>query len=439
MRWIAWVGLVTVASGCGPLLEVPQESMGDSESTSGMPPHGTTSGGGGEVGVTGAPVTSTPVTTHATGIDLGGAWESSSGSSSGETAEPLCAAFYTMEVFPAAVRMLVRDQDGDGTEELWMVAPGPDLQISWLFGVDIGGAHERGEFPGIFLDMHDIDGDGFLDGTGFDGLVGGPSPWTFSPGEPGFFGGPAEVMDLTFQEGASGFGQVSSDSYADFFHNEDGVVQLLIGDGAGGFTDGGIAPSPLSGPVSVHEVAGDATVRVLAEAAFADIDHECIRHDFAPYRIDAAGFYPMSAPILFGEMVPSVHVASETHDGFTTFFNRSCSESSGLTSIVAHQYQGDKPFNARTFPPGMLSAAGDYDGDGDIDVATIPESGNILLSRGAGGDFESALEIEVEVLPPISSRVHSVDIDGDGADEIVYGVDLGPDELLYTWVDFYDC
>ena len=442
VRLIAWTAVLALGSGCGPLLEVPDGGMSGTDSESGDPPVDVSTSNG---GATSSDPTVGPISTTEPDPprppDFGGPppW-GSSGGSSGETGQ-LCVDHFEMFVISATTRLLVRDQDGDGTEELWMAVASLDGEGTQLFTVDSGGESFAGEFPGQFVDLHDVDGDGILDATGFDTIAGGPSPWRFSRGESGFISGLTETMEITFQQGSTGLGQADGDGAADFFQNRDGVLSLFVGDGSGGFGESTIAPSQLGGPVSTRSIEGDATGIVLTERHLHDPIDACIPHAFQPYRVVDGGIYPLDVPSWPEFLPPSAPLRTSTHDGWSFIFNRGCSANvSQPVGVLAHLYVGDVHHDVLASPPGVLATAGDYDGDGYVDMALAPDEGLLQLNRGNTMMwFDDTENLDVELLPPLPSATFSVDLDSDGRDEIFYGSEFGPGLVTYSWIDFHDC
>lgn len=104
--------------------------------------------------------------------------------------------------------------------------------------------------------------------------------------------------------------------------------------------------------------------------------------------------------------------------------------------VTAHRNLGGRTFEERTrLELGELAAdlaLGDFDGDGDIDVAiALPGSGVIALLTNDG---EGVLERQQDIVGlPLVRFVRSVDLDGDGAVDLVavqYGSPVVPSEVV---------
>ena len=211
------------SAGCGPAVSLSSdaEANGTDEGTSSAMTGGDTSASGD------GPST---MTTTPPPVTLGGS-ESADGSS-GDAPHICWGAVPLLEV-PAEFGAGMHDQDGDGLDELWLVAEQDSQTV--LAATSQYGA--LGEFPieGFFVDIADINGDGLGDLVTVS-FSAGPPALTFYPATGPFsFGAGSDELGLQIRGGFPGFVDVRNSPASDVFLNTNNTVQLFDGLGDGGF------------------------------------------------------------------------------------------------------------------------------------------------------------------------------------------------------------
>ena len=180
---------------------------------------------------------------------------------------------------------------------------------------------------------------------------------------------------------------------------------------------------------------------MLSESAVRDPLDGCVPHRVQAVDIafgdlllhDAAAVppeYPLSAPMyaLFD-------------DGRTTTFNRACVEDDTQVVVVGTTFENRQHVDTNVYGPGLFVSVGDYDGDGHQDIAVATDDAAFVrVHHGTGdGSTSEPIDFPVDLPDVLPSQVVSVDLDGDGRDEIVVGSRQDTGLLQMSALDFDAC
>ncbi|MCR9162612.1 MAG: hypothetical protein ACE37F_03420 [Nannocystaceae bacterium] len=418
--------------GCGPAVILPEESGTDTAA-----PTGGSTGSGTGTGVDDGPLPTGPApsTTSPTSVGQESSSSGAFGSESSSGEQALCWTSTLAFEAPEESRLLVADQDGDGVDELWLTffgGGGPGSATEVFRFTPEGVPEPAGFFPGFMTGLHDIDGDQVRDAVGF-AFGGGPPRLTFIPSPPGLVEGKPIQTTLGFEDGFEAFVDVNDDGLADFIRNADGttVTELLLGDGAGGFVANAAMDAPFEGDVTALPVVGG-DVTVLAESAYFDPLGDCIEHPLVAV-LAALELELLWTGISFDGWVANAPLAAFGDGDEGSVYSRVCSPTDNTVALQVDTFIGAE-FYSELYPPGSFVAVGDFSGDGVIDMTAGTVDGTGVETRlgESGGSFEAAEFNEVSYGDPVANRVHVVDLDLDGRDDVFVGAS-GGDGVLHFY------
>lgn len=442
--------------GCGPVLaeESDTEPDGEDSSTAAESTGGTT----GEESTTSAGTTPQP-----TSLPPGTA---SSGDSSvppevttddtsmpPDFGLPIADCWRSDQLFeaPADVRVFPEDQDGNGIDELWVVdtGGGPGSSSSaFAIGAD-GSILADIEISGFLFGLADIDGDGLLDLTSINFGGGGPPSFVYTRAV-----GPLEFdiqpialgVDLT--AASSFFFDMTSDGPADVLIGQGGgEVTLRRGDGMGDFLE--------TSTLSLGEADGSSAFPIENTAQwFGGIERPPFGGPPDENDCEPQGYSILTAPEGQLQLLASAGLASandygnlvraQTSGGGVDLFVQSCLAGSATTDIRQLSWAGPGTSTIDEFPVVSGNAWGtmfDFTGDGLVDLAygDTPD-GNIMLAPNAGdGTFGDPFDTLFSTGSVAGNDVRGADLDGDGVEELIRGLDQGGSTRLYERVYVGPC
>jgi hypothetical protein len=430
--------LALLGVGCSARVVLPAETEGGSPGETDVPPGsstGTTEPNSDVSGPGDGPITTTPMPTTfgTTGFGSSG-FESSGGP------QPTCWFTTTLFETPEESRLFVVDQVGDGLDELWLSffdGSGPGGSSEIFVFVD-GVPFSAGFFPGFLTGLHDVDGDGILDGVGF-AFGGGPPSLSFIPGAPAFIEGDPIPTELGFEDGFDAFVDMNGDGAVDLFRNVDaeGITELLIGGGDGQFSIAAAGMAPFSGDLFALPIEDSGTV-ALAGSSYFDPIEGCEGHPIAGV---SQGFedlivhwvvgnidgFPLNTP-LEGWIVEG--------ESSEVVLARACVGDGVAAALIEYDAEG---VQTRLFPESQFVAAGDFAGTGLVDIAMGDGAGITYFPNSGVPSFEESFYEEADYGEPVPTRVFVVDIDQDGRDEIILGTRDGGSEIVYQRLDYDPC
>lgn len=431
-----WLVLATLGCGCGPLLALPEGEAGTdgTSSTSGFD-------SGDDGGDDDGPFSSGPMVTSSPGTSGFG---SSGGTSGGEV--PMCWVSQPLFEVPMDAELFLGDQDGDGDNELWLsyyAGGGPD-PVSELFRVaDNGQPEPAGAFPGFFSGLHDIDGDGLLDGLGFAFGDGGPPIHAFMPGTPTWISGPLTPTTLGFEDGFDGFFDVTGDGRADFLRSMDDtkVLELMVGDGNGGFVldEAVTTPIPFAGDASAIPTDPPGAFVLSRSTAFSD-PTSCIENSLTPMMLVPGGFVGTNTSAGSDTHPASVPLLALGSTAEMIVYARGCDPMSERVTLQVHHFV-EGSVSVSESEPGTFAALGDFDGDGENDIARGDlDAPGVWFERGQDPlSFQPGVHDEVPFGEPFPNRVYTLELDGDGRDEIILGSRFSETSILLERLDLEPC
>ncbi len=448
MVYKAWLGVALLVAGCSSRVILSDEGA---DGTAGDTDTSASSEGGGSdspPGTTLPPMTSVgPMSTSgpitATFGTDGGFDSSGFFGSSGDFPEALCWSATPLFEAPEESRLFVLDQDGDGLAELWLSffegggGPGGGADLFW-FDTD-SQPISAGFFPGFLTGLQDMDGDGIGDGVGFS--FGGGSPrLSFIPATPFQIEGPFTPTPFGFQDGFEGIVEITGDGLADFFRNRDGVLELLAGDGTGGFVPIAAAKSSLVGDVAPRLVKQDSSLVALAQSGYFDDLTSCAPHGFELLRRVEAGLELVGIGDDADGFTPNQLIGAESFDAFTNVYARACS-GEGEVTVQVHRFEGNELSSVKNYESSSFAVLGDFDGNGLDDIALGSPSLEVVsvYNGSVAGTFTEGPRDEVLFGEPVPSRAFVVDMDADGRDEIILGTRDGGPEIAYQRLDLEPC
>ncbi len=424
--------------GCGPIVSVDGDSEGDTGGSDG----GATTGGGSTS--SGVPQ---PTSVGTVGSD-DGVPDPTIGLDVATPGE--CWQVQHLIEAPDYVRVRSSDQNGDGREEVWLEwnARGYGRGPTTVYALDdLGTQLVEYTVEAAIRDIADADGD-----TRQDLILRmyDDGPWRFewarATGRPAF--DDLDPLDLEYASTYEivGFFDATLDGYVDGFRYDGSVLALLEGDGQGSFTavsELAIEPRPLfAGVVPLeHNGAGLAVL----QAGGIITPNGCSVQSYHVLRT-SGGLLDLafvSGSPQFGKL----HAARVENDGTTVLHVDTCpSENSGDThdARVLVLPPGSSEFTESVVAEGKRwVAVGDFDGDTRLDIAFADVDGDtVSIAYGVdAGTFEDPVSIEVPAGDVRKSNVRTLDMDGDGRDEILRGVAISDDgrQLLYERVFFGPC
>lgn len=353
---------------------------------------------------------------------------------------------------PLEAATSVVDQDGDGAEESWLqVIFGNDPEdTSPVFALDRHGeVIAEHAIDGIFRNLADVDGDGYLDIGMFQLGVGQPLPrYVPATGALAFERSLVPfVLPSNFLRTA-GFFDLTRDGAADVLQlDESGQLELLRGDGTGAFEPVGSVAFPNATGIRafpVERADGLAVVHTATRITSAGQLDDCTPQDFFVAEVTREGALSLlgeSGPELelgqyYGAVVPPGATAPEVLVGTcrsrkTTYDIRSLSVSSDGALI-----------DAPLVTDAVWASVFDFDGDGVLDIAHLDAIGSEIivekrsLDEGDAQTFSTA--IEGDIVP--TNRAFATDLDGDGRQELVLGgEDLGNGAHRYELLHLGPC
>lgn len=425
--------------GCSARVLQAEETDGDGI------PVGSTSGGGDDTRSDSGGVDDGPFSTGPTSLPPGTSGPDTFGSTGFGSSGGVAGCWTSSDLFllPEDARLFVADQDGDGLAELWVsfFSGGGPGSASDVFVVSSNGEPlPVGLFPGFFTGLHDIDGDGVLDGVGFAFGGGGPPDLAFIRGVPGFpLDGPPIPTSLGFEDGFRAFVDMTNDGIADFIRNADGtnITELLLGDGAGGFQADVAVGAPFPGDLSAMPIDGSGTI-LIAQTEFFDPPGECQPHALAGISLGLDALLTRWVSPALDGYVFNAPLKAWLVESAELVLARACSPETGASALVLLNSDGDQ-FETTVFPEANFVAAGDFDGLGFPDLAMGDGVGITFVRNNGSTSFGDSYYDEVPVGDPVLNRVYVVDIDDDGRDEIILGTHDGGSEIVYKRLDLEDC
>ncbi len=434
------IGILTMSAACGPVVATPDgggsgtDSAGDDEDTTG----GVTGGAG--PGSSGA-MSTEAMSTSPIIDDVPFPGDGSGSGSTGADGD-LCATIEPLFAVPEETRLFVVDQEGDGIEELWLsFYDGNDPRsVSELFRVSPDGfPNPAGVFPGFLSGLHDIDGDGVRDGVGLT-FAGGPPDISFVPGAPELIEGMPLPTSLGVVDGFEAFGDATGDGTADFIRYQDGLLQLLLGDGNGNFEFVEDSETDLQTGVSWMPIEGSA-LSVVAESVYFEPLETCEQRRFSLVQTGAGPFVNLATSVPGLEFAFSAPILALDLDNGPMVFGRACDGVSGHVTIQYHRFPPEGEPEVDEFEPSTLATMGDLDGDGSADVVLgrITNDGVVVHFGSGTGSFSSGQGYDVEFGETVPARVYTVDLDLDGRDEIILGTREGGSEIVYDRIDLDPC
>ncbi len=434
-----YLAALLVFAGCGPTI-LPVDETDTAASSSG--PNGTQDGA---TDITGRPPP--PAT------DDGGTTDAQDAGSSDDGPPPLdCWQVQPMFEAPSNAGMLIRDQNLDGRQEIWLLFDadgGPGPGETTIFAIDDSGTPLAELVVNGFLQgLGDIEGDGLLD------LV----TISFVPGQGPFFAAaratglaqfelPPAMLDLELSQNRTGFFDINGDGPADVVSlRMEGALEFSVGNGIGGFE---LVNEVLldSDPqfVQLQPIDNSSVQGILL--GYTSFDGELNCNPISYTLLDGSmGQLDALASSPAGDQFGFLRRAEIIDDGSTVIYTDTCdnqTESHGLRPLRWNESEGQ--FQELPGVSAMQWATvGDFNGDGFTDrIYAEPGAPTISLALGAAGlQLEAAQSIGIAVEDTRDNRVQAADLDGDGRDELVRGVVVGegePAQLLYERVFFGPC
>jgi len=447
MVYRAWLGTVLLIAGCAPRMILPDEGAGGtSEDTDTV---GSSDGGESDS----SPVTTQPPTATIGPMSTSGPATATFGTegsfdssgffgSSGDAPAALCWSAAPMFVVPEESRLFVRDQDGDGLEELWLSffegdGPGASSDLFWF---DTGGEpNVGGFFPGFMTGLHNLNGDDALDAVGFAFGGGGPPSVGYIQGSPQFIDGPVTSTTYGFEDGSEGFIDVTNDGLDDFLRNLGDQIEFLEGNGAGEFFPIATVPTGLVGELAPQPVRGNKELFAISQSSFFDELSTCSFHPFELHSYNGDTFgnaLPSGESMGF---TPTELIGAEHYGAFTNVYARACAGDE--VTVQVQRFEGSQVTQVEDFDPSSFATLGDFDGNGFDDIGLgSPTRDTIRIYNGsAAGTFTEGVFDEVLFGQPVPNRVFVVDMDADGRDEIILGTRDGGSEIAYQRLDLQPC
>jgi hypothetical protein len=311
-------------------------------------------------------------------------------------------------------RLALGDTRGDGIPQLWIVSGAVPTSILGL--ARAGQAYEpmvAMTFDGFFLALADLNASGRDDAIHLE--IGAPPQWVARVSDA--MGIPSADITLSvplgdFSSTTIAFFDVTHDDRTDLLQGADGLLQIWRGNGAGSFT-------------------------AMSNALLDPWTHAS---QLTPDRYDPRSF----AAMLWGDSPGSVvtllgiapgdalvrYATSETLNDPIILDTRPIDADERPDVVVAHEADGNtfvdillargdgKLVGVWRSPAIDVAAAGDFDGDGRLDL---------VWTRGHQSHAIAGLPRDAETVPvdvdlvemPTQTRHHVADLDGDGRDEIV--------------------
>lgn len=448
MAYRVWLGTMLLVAGCASrviLSDDDVEATSDTDTDTATETAASSDGGSdGPSPGTGEPPmptvgpmsTTGPTTLGSSGFDSSGFVGSSSGGS-----QPLCWSVQPLFEAPEESRLHVRDQDGDGLEELWLGffdggGPGGQTDLFWFDATSE--PLFAGSFPGFFTGWHDINGDDVLEAMGFS-FGGGPPRLGYIEGSPFSVQGPVLQTPFDFEDGFEAFADLDSDGLGDFLSGGDGMISLLAGDGAGGFQPTSSVASGLAGGLVVRPVRGNVELFAVSETSFFDDLFGCSEHALELLTVNGKQLAFTTSSGSFSSFFPTEVIGAEQFGPFTNIYTRACFKDQ--VTLQVHRFDGGAAVEVEDYASSSFVALGDFDGNGLRDVA-LGGLGldSILTYNGTvAGVFTFGGPLDVVFGEPVPSRVFVVDIDADGREEIILGTRDGGPELVYQRLDLDPC
>lgn len=229
---------------------------------------------------------------------------------------------------------------------------------------------------------------------------------------------PTAQIEVGPQPGGVATGDLNGDGHIDLATGvrfPDRVV-IMLGDGAGGFTQGPVIDYPLhSEPEEV--VAGDLD-------GDGDIDLAVILRDISQVRIalnQGGGVFIDGSSTAVGFNARGMDIAD--HDGDGDLDLATANRGSNTATVLTNDGAGN--FSAATLPSAgepRGAAFGDLDGDGDLDLAiTNNDAFNVRLFNNERGVF-TAWHV-LSTAPNQAEGVFIADLDGNGTMDIATGAE----------------
>jgi len=441
-----WVWLV-VGIGCGPQVALSDGTTDEGDSS------GTAAAATGDEGV--EPTTSPP----APGTESGPADESSGNESDNDGPVPTEECWQVEELFeaPETAGTVISDQDGDGTDELWLSFTdngGPGPGDTTLFRIDLDGTPGLElPIPGFLISFGDIDGDALQDLVLIDFSGGFPPVFSYAHATgPGAFDFPAIPMELELQEGLSGFFDAEGDGLADVFAlQDDGSVDLRLGNGMGAFT---VASNTFVGEfesIFVTSVPGAPDYALLGSTrGFGGGGPPARGCEGSEYQVLQATGGPLqnvaasmpAGPTGLGPLLST----RGYDDGTLVAFTGYCDGDNSFSQLRLLSWDSSQMMISDTtlLRDMQWATSGDFDGDGLLDIIfALP--GEEQMAWSAGIDpvtFAPPLPIAIDVPDIRNNNVRALDQDGDGRDELLRGhvvAEGNPAQLAYDRVSFGPC
>jgi hypothetical protein len=438
MRGSAVVVLACLV-GCGPLVILDEDSESDtggSEGDATSAGEGSTTGGVPQPTSVGTVGSDDGAPDPTIGVDFpapGECWQ----------VQPLFEA-------PDHVGVIPSDQNGDGSEELWLAwneqGAGPGQTIVYAID-DTGTQLVEYAFDGFLVGIGDINDDTLQDLILLLFEDGPPRfAWAPSIGRPNF--DDPDDLDLELGNFVSGFFDATLDGFADGFRIDDaGVLELLQGDGLGSFavtSQLALEPAPEFGAASPLENNG-AGLAVLSAVAGFEGGETCVPTRYHLLRTSGGGLLELG--VADAPSLGALHAARVEDDGTTVLYADTCvPEASADTHDVRVfvSAAGSQVFIESGAAEGKRwITVGDFDGDLRPDLAFADVDGDSMLTASGIDPVTYAEPVPTDVPAGDVRRnnVRALDMDGDGRDDVVRGTAISDDgtQLLYERIFLGPC